>query len=304
MTALTRSAARSRMPRLDQFDGVATFEGLASVGIGWDEAAAHLAAGRWTCHGYALLLHNGEPTRAQREQLALINCGPRSVLTSFTCGERMGLRGWERPDVHVLAPAGTTNPHRDGVTLHRTGDWSKADLIVARRLHRLAPALVIAASSFDSPRPACGILAAAVQQRLVRPWELRAAVQAASRTRHRHALLLAVDDIEGGAQALSEIDFARMCRRARLPEPRRQVVRLDEAGRRRYLDALWERPDGSVFGVEVDGALHLAASHWWHDMLRQNELTIAGTPMLRFPTVVVRHEPALVVDQVQRMLIR
>ena len=47
--------------------------------------------------------------------------------------------------------------------------------------------------------------------------------------------------------------------------------------------------------VEVDGALHLSPSRWWADQLRQNELTLADALVLRFPSVVVRTEPAIVI---------
>lgn len=54
--------------------------------------------------------------------------------------------------------------------------------------------------------------------------------------------------------------------------------------------------------MEVDGALHLAASRWWSDQLRQNELTLSDAIVLRFPSVVVRTEPALVAAQLARAL--
>src|SRR6201999_296286 len=107
-------------------------------------------------------------------------------------------------------------------------------------------------------------------------------------------LLTALDDIAQGSQALSDIDFAKLCRRFKLPEPERQAVRREPGGRRRYLDASWRRRDGRLVVVEVDGALHLAPRNWWDDQLRQNELSLADALVLRFPSVVVRTEPALV----------
>jgi very-short-patch-repair endonuclease len=87
-----------------------------------------------------------------------------------------------------------------------------------------------------------------------------------------------------------------------LAEPARQVVRVERCGRRRYLDAEWTSATGRRLVVEVDGALHLAPARWWDDQLRQNELVIDGRPVLRFPTVIVRHEPLVVVDQLRRGL--
>lgn len=54
--------------------------------------------------------------------------------------------------------------------------------------------------------------------------------------------------------------------------------------------------------VEVDGALHLSPSRWWADQLRQNELTLADALVLRFPSVVVRTDPATVTAQLREAL--
>jgi hypothetical protein len=300
---LTAAARRGHEVDLPEYGGVADRAQLARLGISAKRLDAQLAAGRWRLVGTAVLLHNGPMSRHQYEQICLINCGPRAVLTSFTGAAAWGLRGWERDDVYVLAPAGTLRPDLPRIRLHRTRDWSRAAIAPGRRLHRLAPALVIAAASFRTPRPGAGLLAAAVQQRLLGPNDLRTALEAALRTRHRRALLLAVDDIAQGAQALSEIDFRRMCRRHRLPPPSHQGVRTEPDGRRRYLDVEWRR-DGRTLAVEVDGAYHLDTRQWNSDQLRQNEVVIGGTPVLRFPSIVVRHEEHLVVSQLRRALAR
>jgi very-short-patch-repair endonuclease len=54
--------------------------------------------------------------------------------------------------------------------------------------------------------------------------------------------------------------------------------------------------------VEVDGAMHLIAARWWSDQLRQNELVLGGAIVLRFPSVIVRTEPSVVVDHLRRAL--
>lgn len=232
----------------------------------------------------------------------MINCGPRAVLTSFIALEEWGLTGWSRAEVHVLAPSGTARPRLRGPVLHRTGDWSAVDLAPVRRLHRVAAAAVLAASSFPTHRSACGLLAAADQQRLTSPTDLRAALTAAPRARHRAAMLSAGADIAQGADALSEIDLRRLCRRFGLPLPTHQAVRVEANGRRRYLDAEWRFPDGRVVAVEVDGACHLAPQQWVKDQLRQNQIVIGGTIVLRFPSIVVRDSPALVAAQLRAVL--
>jgi hypothetical protein len=298
-TAAARRAAAART------DGtrVATRQRLRRRGFGWEHIAANVRADRWQLAGAAVVLHNAELNDDDRRQVALINCGPRALLTSFTVAAAFGLVGWEREQIHVLAPAGTRRPDLPDLVLHRTGQWDRVQRHPLRRLHSLAPALVLAASSFARPRAGCGLLAAAVQQRLIRPAALRDAVVAASRTRHRAQLIAALDDIAQGAQALSEIDFFRLCRKYRLPLPSRQAVRTEPDGRRRYLDAEWTLRSGRRVAVEVDGAVHLTPQRWYDDQLRQNEVVIGGTEVLRYPSVVVRVDEPLVASQLARILL-
>jgi hypothetical protein len=300
---LTQAAKRAR--RVGHRRMVWSIAGLRSAGVTRSTIYANLAADRWQRCGRAIVLHSGPLTRDQRWHAGLINAGPGSVLTAFTAMEFIGLTGWERSDIHVLGPPGAAPVSRAELPLrlHRTSAWP---VITWRsfRCHAVAPALLIAASSFSSPRPACGILAAAVQQGLVTPESLWRALESATRLRHRAVLRSAVQDIEGGSQALSEIDFVRLCRRAGLPPPVQQKLRVDGSGRRRYLDASWQLPDGRLLVVEVDGAIHLSTRHWWDDQLRQNELAISGAVVLRVPSVVVRTRPEMVIEHLRQALRR
>jgi hypothetical protein len=113
---------------------------------------------------------------------------------------------------------------------------------------------------------------------------------------------LALADIAGGAEALSEIDFHRLCRRYGLGAVVGQSIRLDGAGRRRYLDGEIVSPGGGRVSFEVDGAHHLATESYWQDMSRGNELLIAGQAQLRFPSIACRLDPGKVADQLRRAL--
>jgi hypothetical protein len=302
---LTRTAARSIPDSFEHaLDTVTCSTDLQRHG--WTAAAVrgHLDARRWQRVGRAVVLHNGPLTPDERRHVALLNCGPRAVLTAFTAAEVLGLTGWERDAIHVLVPGGARITRPPGIPLrvHYTGAWDAIEQLRARRLHELAPALVVAANTLVKPRAACGILAAGVQQRLARVEHLKRAITVNPRLRHRAMMLHAVRDIAQGAEALSEIDFAQLCRRFNLPNPIRQAVRVEPSGHRRYLDAEWRRRDGQRVVAEVDGALHLIARRWWDDQLRQNELVLAGDMVLRFPSVVVRTEQEIVADQLRRAL--
>ncbi|WP_375486916.1 hypothetical protein [uncultured Jatrophihabitans sp.] len=295
---MTAAAAPRHEPDL-----VTTARQLLAGGVSRGQLDARVDSGRWQRLGLAIVLHNGPLSPAEQRRVARVHGGPRAVFTAFTAAALGGLTGWTRPEHHLLVPPGTRL--RFGcpvpVRLHQHGRRG-ARLEPGRPLEWLPDALVRAASTFGSPRPACGVLAASVQQRVVTAAALDDALGRAIRTRHRTELVAALVDIGGGSQALSEIDFVRLCRRHRLPEPIRQAVRREPSGRRRYLDAAWRRADGRLIVVEIDGAVHLSPRRWWDDQLRQNEISLADALVLRFPSVVLRTEELMVVSQLRRAL--
>lgn len=119
------------------------------------------------------------------------------------------------------------------------------------------------------------------------------------RVRRRRLILSTATDAAGGAHSLGELDLLGLVRRAGLPEPSRQVVRRDSAGRRRYLDAYFEQ---WRVHVEVDGGQHLDPAHAWADMRRQNDLWVEGDRVLRFPAWVLRARPEEVIAQLRAAL--
>ena len=94
-------------------------------------------------------------------------------------------------------------------------------------------------------RTACGLLAAVVQQRLAlaRPVLTDELADAAASVRHCKVLRSSPrGHFWRKRRGLSEIDFlSRSAGRHGLPEPLRQRMRRDSAGRRRYLDAEFRR---------------------------------------------------------------
>lgn len=301
---ITRAAARTLSTEQYVVDTVCTWHELERLGATRSQIRARIAARRWQQFRRAVVLHRGELSSSQRQQVVLENCPRTAVLASFTAVERAGLRGWERDEVHVLIPARGRAPRRlpFPVIVHRIAAIDPADVWAAQRSQRAAPAIVLAAASLSSLRSACGLLAAGVQQRKTNARELQAVLERKPTLRNRRQLLLAVQDIAMGAEALSELDFGRLCRKHGLPEPMRQAVRVEPGGRRRYLDAEFRRRDGTAVGVEIDGGIHLLSSRWFGDQFRQNEIVIAGTPILRFPSFSVREQDPLVIDQLRRFL--
>lgn len=281
-------------------DDVVARRQLRASGLSRHLAATQLRCGHWQRLGrQVLVLHTGPLTARQQDWAAVLAMPGTAALAGLTAAARQGLTGFSDDVRHVLVPAGTHVDSRAGVVLHVSRRFTAANLHPSRLPPqvRFERAVIDGAAWTTSARRACAVVAAAVQQRLSTAARLTLELRAAGYIRHRALLFSVLADIGGGSHSLAEIDFVRLCRRAGLPLPKRQVVRRDAAGRRRYLDA-----DFGEVVVEVDGALHLRPLDWWDDMARQNELAIDGRRVLRFPSLVFRTEPEVVQRQLRAAL--
>jgi hypothetical protein len=254
-------------------------------------------ARRWQLVGLAVVLHGGEISDVQRQWAAVLSAPKLAAIDGLSAACAYGLRGF-RPGVLDVVVSADTNPVAiPGVRWHRSERFDEFELDASASPPRIrrARAFVDAATWTTSPRIACALLVASVQQRLVAPAMLRREILVARHIRHRGHLLSVITDIEGGADSLSEIDFLRIARRVGLPPPLQQSIRFDDSGRRRYLDA-----DFGAFAVEVDGGLHLMTLNYWADAQRQNDLVIGGDRILRFPSIAFRVDMPAVEAQLRR----
>jgi hypothetical protein len=249
-----------------------------------------------------VVAHSGPITDEEELWAAILAAGRDAVLGGLTAAGLDGLTGFGSQSIHLVIPAARrVRTNLPGVVVHRSRVLGADDVHPARRppRTRLARSLLDAAAWSGSDNGARALLAAGVQQRLVRADQLEGALERFPRLR-RHALIAGtLADIAGGAQALSELDFAALTRRFGLPSPDRQAMRRDGQGRRRWLDAYWEE---ARLVVEVDGLWHMEATAWWADMQRENDLTLSDLRVLRFPAFVVRDQPEVVAAQIRRAL--
>jgi len=182
----------------------------------------------------------------------------------------------------------------------RSRRFVAADVHPARapRRTRLPCSVVYAASCAKTDRDAIALLAAPVQQRLVRVAALRDIVVATKRITRRALIVETLDDIEGGSQSLPEVEFVRLVRRYRLPTPTRQRI-LRRANGRYYLDADWDE-----YGVsaEIDGIHHEEFRQRDHDRERRNDITADGRRVLNFVSYEIRHVDADVAELLARSL--
>ena len=283
-------------------DQVLTRAQLLGLGHSRGHLEAQVTAKRWralTSTVYAL--HNGPLTQRQQWWAAALAVGP---LAGRTALQAWGIKGWSSDRVEVVVARGAQPELPEGVSIkvHESRRFEPGDVAPQDppRTHLERSAIDAAAWTRD-PRAACGLLAAVVQQRRTTATRLSAELRTGGQVRHVALLRSVLQDIEGGAQALSEVDLGKICARAGLELVERQVVRHGADGKRRYVDArVLSRETGKSALVEVDGALHLLVASYWDDMERGNELVIGGSAALRFPSIAFRLDPDRVIDQLRR----
>jgi hypothetical protein len=188
------------------------------------------------------------------------------------------------------------------MVVHHSRNLTPADIHPVRQppQTRIARSLVDAAAWMGTDRGAQAVLAAGVQQRLVRVVDLAAEVERNERVRRRRLMRETLGDIADGAHALSEIDFTRrVVRQFGLPEPDRQVPRRDAQGKRRWLDVVWEQ---ARLIVEIDGAGHIDVLQYWDDMDRGNDFTLKSYRILRYAAFVIRYRSEYVASQIRQAL--
>jgi very-short-patch-repair endonuclease len=273
-----------------------------------------LCSGRWQKPARGILVaHSGALTEQQAVRVAALWGGARSVIAGLSAAWLGGFTGFgdrksvaERPVFLLVPPGWNARPTMPGLRVvpRRSRALRAEDVQPARepRRTRIGRSLIDAAQWMATDRGAMAVLAAGVQQRLVRVTDLADVAAMYPRLRRRQLITGALDDIAGGAQALSELDFTRkVVRGHRLPEPDRQMARRDERGRRRWIDVAWD--EWKVL-VEIDGAQHMDALEYWNDMERGNDFTIEGYRLLRFPAWVVRLHPDIVAAKIRDALRR
>jgi hypothetical protein len=282
----------------DSQGGLITRRQLADHGVDSDRVRNRVDSGRWLTVGPTVVsLTTGTPTNDQVRWAGVLHAGEPAALCGLSALIVAGLAGWDRPWTSVVIPKSDDRVELPGVKYVETRRNIPALTLphtAPPRLDVEAAALLFAA--YDrSERTAAGLLSAVVQQGLTTPTRLADRMKELKPLRRaplfRHLLV----DIEGGAQSLNEVEVARLCQSYGLIAPRRQSVRMDRYGKRRYLDNEWDLESGEIVVLEVDGAFHTEVQSWWADMARERELVIDGRRVLRCSSVEVRSNPDRIV---------
>jgi very-short-patch-repair endonuclease len=282
----------------------------AEAFLGVSAVRWRVSSGRWQRPWPGVVVaHSGPLTERQRLWADVVRAGHGAVVGGATALVLDGLRRVHPGPTCLVLPHGRQvtgallsngRPAGPGLRVHSSRVLS-ADVqtTASPPRTRTGRSAVDAARWAVSESQARLLLVASVQQRLVSAGEILRVVRRLGNVRRRRLIERTCADLAGGAHTLAEIDFARLCRRHRLPTVSRQVERRDSSGRRRWLDACFDEY-GVV--VEIDGAGHLDVAQWWDDLARSNDLAVSAECVLRFPSWQVRDRPDQVLTVVARAL--
>lgn len=219
--------------------------------------------------------------------VALLAGPPGSALGGLTAAELDGLQGFEITAIYLVIPRRSRVPTRHGLIVKRFCLLGERDVHSWRRSRRtrLPRSLVVGASWQSSTERARAVILAGVQQRLVRPHDVRSALESRGTCRHRLVIRQSIDDAEGGLASMPEHEFSSIVRTFHLPEPERQAI-VQRCDGRFYLDAYWR-----TYGVtaEVHGMQHMELVSWDADLERQAMIAVRGLRVLPFTSYAVRH---------------
>jgi hypothetical protein len=305
MTLYRKGALTALEQLLREQDRVATRLQLRICGLTDDLIKAQLRALRWRAlNETAISTHNGPLTASQGRWAVVLSAQDPAALCGLTAMSVSRVTGFETAAVHVLVVRGAKLLAVRGVdvVVHESRRFSQLDVV-----SHLPPTTSLERATIDAavwspdPRTAARIVVAPIQQRKTTAPRLLEELARTKRVRHRAGIAALLADLVGGAEALSEVEFLRWCRRHGFPVPHLQV-RVDSLGRRRYLDAVFRRADGSLVYVEVDGGVHLSLTTRWLDTSKDNDAALAGQLSLRFPSVAIYTDDAIAVRQMRAAL--
>jgi len=290
----------------DEQAGVATRSQLLADGMSWPFIRSQLDARRWReLNEHVIVSHNGPLTQLQKMWAVYLSAAEPAAMCGLTGMAQWGVTGFETIAVHVVVCRGArvlAVPDVE-IVVHESRRFDASHAFRGRSpaTTSLRRSTVDAASWSPDVWTALRVFVAPVQQRRETPSALRDELLSAGRIKHRRQLLALANDLCGGAQALSEVEFLRFCRRHGLPRPTCQR-RMDTGGRWRYLDATFKRSDGRLVHVEIDGGVHLSLAVRSRDTLKDNHAVLDRRLVLRYVSADVYADNPEVVAQLRRAL--
>lgn len=266
---------------------------LRALGVTPGEVRHHVKVGRWAIRSREVVSTTTGPlSNEQRMWMGVLHGGPTAMIGGLTAAGHHGMKNWPREDITVLVANRMSFEPLAGFRFFRTRRDFKllvcpGELPVAK----IEPAVLLFAAYEPRVRTALAAVTATVQQRLTTAADLREWSLVLAPLRRGRQVRQLLDDVEGGAHSMAEVDLRKRCREYGLQPPRSQKVRYDSRGRRRYTDAEWSLPGGEVLVLEVDGAFHDDVEQATAHRRRNRRLSRPGRIVIQCSAWEVRHEP-------------
>lgn len=271
---------------------------LRAIGMTRTAVRHHIRVGRWALRSSQVLTTTTGPlSRGQELWVAVLHAGGDSLIGGLSAAEVHGMKSWRRDDITVLVNNPQSLEPVPGVVFFRTRrDLSALSAPTALPVCRIEPAVLIFSGYEFNQRTAHGALAAVVQQRMTTPDRLRTSLTSLAPLRRAKEFRLLLDDLEGGAQSLAEVDVKKACREFDVALPTSQKRRRDRAGRIRFTDCEWQLSDGRVVVLEVDGSFHDDVLEATEHRARNRKLTTPTRVVVQCSAFEIRHEPWAVME--------
>lgn len=274
--------------------GVVTRSQLLGIGLTSDGVKHRARAGRLRRIHQGVYLVGPLETPLSKLMAGVLACGPGAVLSHRSAA--VLLRILRRADDSAPVDVTSCRRHRGprpGLRIHRTSRLEAEEIAEVQGVPVTSPArTILDLAGSVSARELERAVARAVRQGMVDGEDLRPLVARHSGRRGISRLRALVATDAGAAFTRSEAEerFLALVRKARLPEPRANVlVRGFE------VDFVWH---AQRLVVEVDGfAFHASKRRFESDRLRDAELSAAGYRVIR---VTWRQ----IVDGPEAMLVR
>ncbi len=266
---------------------------LNEYGVDADRVRNEIAARRWVERTPRVIsTTTGELTLEQREWLAVLHAGPRSMLANLSAAGRFGLTGWERPWVSVMVDDELSFEPVDGVDFFRSR--RPFDLLRAPRpgipVCQLEPAVLLWAGYEATSKAAHGVAAAVVQQRLSTAPRDDGWVDQLRPLRRAKPLKRTLAVRRGRSPLWRRGRAGPAVPAVRDPPARPPTAAQGPLGRIRYTDAEWDLPDGTTLVLEIEGAFHMDVLQAADDAKRSRRIVTRSRIVVRCTAYELTHE--------------
>jgi hypothetical protein len=288
------------VPIAEEQGGLVCRRQLLELGLTRTQAATNVDNGRWQrVHPGVYATFTGALDPVQHVWAALLHAGRGAVACCSTALWLFQVLD-EQPDtLHVSIPEARRVEPVPGVRLHRRRALNRPETPV----HPAAvpPRIRIEESLLDEcavrgEADVVGLVLRATQRRRTTPGRIAGALSTRAYQPKRSLIRDVLAEAEAGVASPLELHYRRRVEVPhRLPVGRRNLLDVDEQGRRRYRDVEYER---WRLVVELDGREAHPTDQAFRDLRRDNQVTVTGRTVLRYGWRDVVGEPCAVAAQV------